>query len=579
MKRTKRIVALVLTAGLLLTSLTGCGDYVDRVERLLDKVETVLSELEPVSEEASTKYSGEDTSSGGRGETTKIPSAFPLYTLTEEDIAAFEEQLLLCEELLKDAADYDTMEEAVNTLDELAYGIQNQGSIAEVLYYCNMDDETAVENYLFSTEVSTEITADYLGLLIELYDSGAYDSYFEDWSAIELKYLASHSDETGELEVRNAEILTEFYDLSGDAFEEEVGKLYSEYITNSNEIAVKSGYANYYEYAAELVYVRDYDREEREQFREYVKEYIVPIYNVAYEQYEEGYQELSREDRKIIRSLLSDTCDSLETDYINDYFVTLPEGVREGMQHMFENETFIITDYRHAYEGAFTIDIEVPYCYFGPGYQDAFTMIHEIGHYCADLNNDTSGISFDLCETHSQGNEALFLSYLGTVLDTEVYEVLADYQLYYYTDSIVQATIMDDFEETIYNQSSEVDYTTEEFDEIMHEIISDYGIDASDEYTQACMEWLWRNVGISSSVYYLSYATSAMASLSLYSLSTEDYEAALEAYRIVQEEIDYESSFKGTLERAGIMSVFEKEAYIKLQEVFEENTVGCSKKM
>ena len=234
---------------------------------------------------------------------------------------------------------------------------------------------------------------------------------------------------------------------------------------------------------------------------------------------------------------------------------------------MFDEETYIITDNWNALEGAFTITIEEPYCYFGPGYQDAFTMIHELGHYYADLENDTSWLSFDLCEVHSQGNEMLFLSYLGTELAPDVFAALEAYKLYYFVDTIVQATLMDDFEERVYNLSFEEDYSTEDFDEIMHEVIRSYGIDDGDDYTYACLEWLWRNVSISSPVYYISYATSAMASLSLYSQSVMDHESALESYRILQEECEQEAGFMGMLEKAGIASVFEEEAYQNLTEV------------
>ena len=164
----------------------------------------------------------------------------------------------------------------------------------------------------------------------------------------------------------------------------------------------------------------------------------------------------------------------------------------------------------------------------------------------------------------------LFLSYLEEELSPDVYTALVAYQLYYFTDTIVQSAIMDEFEEFVYNDPDTADYTTEDYDRIMYEIIAGYGIDDSDTYTFSCMEWLWRNVGISSPVYYLSYGVSAMASLNLYSQSTEDYDAAVEAYQKLQEEVDFERSFIGTLENAGIRSVFDEEAYIALFDIFEE---------
>ena len=107
--------------------------------------------------------------------------------------------------------------------------------------------------------------------------------------------------------------------------------------------------------------------------------------------------------------------------------------------------------------------------------------------------------------------------------------------------------------------------TTLEVDRIGEELIRSYGFAEDDEYIRVNMQWLWRNVGISYPAYYLSYGTSAMASLSLYNMSQEDYDVALEAYRILVEEADENKNFTGTLEKAGIDSIFEEAAYIKLR--------------
>lgn len=607
MKKMKRMMVWMLAVGLLLTSLTGCGNRFEPVEDLFDNVGDALTGItdesqddeeekpdqepeeekpapetpapeDPTTEDPTTEDPApvEPTPEKPGSEDPEVSETDPAepvipmaeleYNLTEEDIAIFETQLLLCEAMLQDGAAYADMEEAADTLDEMAYNIQSQATIAEVLYYYDMEEEEAVDNYLFSSEVSTEITTEYIGFLVDLYKSGEYEEYFADLLEIELQYLECYTDETTELEIRNAEILTEFYDLQNGDFEGQMGALYTEFVQNGNEIAIEHGFANYYDYASTFTYKRDYGKQEREQFRAYVKEYIIPLYNSAYEWYEDSYYELSRKGRKIIDALIVNEYDSLEKDYVNDYFESLPEDSKNGMQHMFKNETYFMTDNRNALEGAFTVDIDTPYCYFGPGYQDAFTVIHELGHYYADLNTDTSWLSFDLCETHSQGNEMLFLRHLATELDPKVFDALEAYKLYAFLDTIVQATLMDNFEEKVYNLSFEESFTTEDFDEVMHEVIRDYGIADGDEYTYACLEWLWRNVGISSPVYYISYATSAMASLSLYSQSVADQEAALESYRILQKECEQEAGFMGMLEKAGIASVFEEEAYIRLQE-------------
>ena len=555
MKITRRILSFILVMNLAVMSLFVCGAAAPEEGNKAGYFE-ILGEMRqaPADEE------------------NHISQVFPAYTLTQADIKLFEKQLGICERMLARNANAAIFEAAVDRLDDLVSEIQNQSMIAEVLYYYDMENETVENNYLYATEVSSELGNRYITFLQEVYNSGIpeYEAFFAEWSEVELKYLDSGSEETAALELRNAEIMTETYALSGADFETQIGPLYSEFVVNSNQIAQLSGYNNYYEYASELVYVRDYEKAEREAFRGYVAEYIVPIYNESYQWYQDAYDNLDREGKSLFRDLMYDNYQKLEEDYLDEYFASLSPSVTEGMQHMFVNDNYVVTSSRRSYDGAFTVSVyDEPFCYFGPGYQNLFTVVHEIGHYYAELCSDTAWVSYDLCETHSQGNEMLYLKYLEGELPEDVYDTLMYYQLYYFAELIVQATLVDDFEERVYNTPDIASYTTEDFDVIVAEVLADYSIDASDEYMYECVEWLWRNIGVSSPVYYLSYATSAMASLNLYSQSVEDYDAAVEAYRKIQEEVDGEHTFTVTLENAGIPSVFEEEAYLILSDIFD----------
>lgn len=587
MKKMKRIAQLLLMVSLMAFLLVGCKDSKAKDEGITDKEEQT-----EVVDDSQEKEENQGEAIGGDSETAEptpevsepenptpedsetdttepaepvMPMSELAYTLSEEDIAEYESQLLLCQVMIEDGAAYEDLEKELELLDELATDIQYQAITAQVLYYYDLDNAEAEENYLYSSEVSTEITTEFMGFLADIYNSGKYEEYFEDFLEIEIAYLECYTDETTELEIRNAEILTEFLDIQYSDTEGQVAVLYSEFINNSNEIAQKHGFANYYDYATTFNYKRDYSKEEREQYRAYVKEYIIPLYNEAFDWYNDAYYSLSKAERKIADSFIYDEYNTLGKDYLGNYFNSLPVDSKSGMQHMFDNETYYMTDNHSAYTGAFTVDIRTPYCYFSPSYQDAFTVIHELGHYYADLRVDTSWLPFDLLEVHSQGNEMLFLSYLGTELDPEIHEVLEAYKLYAFLANIVQATLMDNFEEVVYSTPLGDGYTAEEFDEIGREVVSSYGIAEDDAYTYMLMQSLWRIVGITSPVYYISYGTSAMAALSLYSQSIEDYEAASEAYRILIEECEEDAGFKSMLEKAGIASPFEEEAYIKLR--------------
>lgn len=498
---------------------------------------------------------------------------FPAYTLTPAYVAGVEKQLGLCKRMLMNHADAAVFEAAVNYLDVLVSEVQNQSAVAEVLYYYDMEDENRETDYLYATEASSRLSNRYIRFLQEVYDSGIpeYESFFAGWSESQLRYLCSGAEEAAALEARNAEIMTQTFALSGEEFETQIGPLYSEFVDNSNRLAELSGYDNYYEYATELVYMRDYDADGRQTFRQYVADYIIPVSEVFYDRYQDSYSSLDREGKSLLRNLLFSDYLSLEEDYLDAYFDSLNTGVKEGMQHMFVNENYVTTNSENSYEGAFTLSVyEEPFCYFGPGYQDVFTVVHEIGHYYAELCTGADWVSYDLCETHSQGNEMLYLKYLEEELPEEVYDTLVYYQLYYFTELIVQATLVDAFEEQVYALPDVTNYTTGDFDALVSEVLREFGLDETDEYMQESVEWLWRNIGISSPVYYLSYATSAMASINIYSKSVEDYDAAVEAYRKIQEEVNEEDTFMATLENAGLSSVFEEEAYENLLHLFNE---------
>lgn len=562
MKKIKYLTAYLLMTTLLLIAIVGCGNPKGQEENI--NQEEPLATEEPVTTEVPAVPT-EGPSFDSERKEFEIERNFLQYSLSEEDIADFEAQLLLCEQMFADGVPYSDMEVAVQTMEELERGLQYQAAIAKVLYNCNMQDEEAIDNYLFSAEVVSEIKAEKLCFLVKLYDSGKYDRYFDAATDAMRKHYEAYSGETAELEFHNEELLADFYALQEEEVEEKIDCLYSEFVNNSNELATKYGFESYYEYASSFLYGRDYGKEEREQFRKYVKKYIVPLYHASYERYKEEESGISEEEKNFIRALLYDAYDSLETDYVNAYLQTLPESCKTGMLRMFEEEAYVRPDNENALEGAYTTYIGAPFCYYGPHRQDAFTFVHEIGHYYGSFN---SGTSYALAETRSQGNELLFLTYLGRVLEPKEYEALRTYKLFEYIDIILMATIMDEFEETIYSLPDRREYTVEDFDNIMYEIVESYGL-AEDEKTCEYAEELWRNVGISYPIYYLNYGVSAMAALNLYGLSREDYDAALEAYRIIQEEAVTDKDFVGTLEKAGVDSVFDEEAYIKLQGLIE----------
>ena len=80
------------------------------------------------------------------------------------------------------------------------------------------------------------------------------------------------------------------------------------------------------------------------------------------------------------------------------------------------------------------------------------------------------------------------------------------------------------------------------------------------------MNEYWLSVCPNSPVYYISYATSSIAALSIYSMAQEDEALARETYRKLIEEIDEEDGFKTVMDKIGLNSPFVEETFKKIEE-------------
>ena len=260
--------------------------------------------------------------------------------------------------------------------------------------------------------------------------------------------------------------------------------------------------------------------------------------------------------------------DSTKKNYLLLYLNSLDGQMGEVMRNMFLGKNCIFSNNSNSHPTAFQTYLredEKAICMFGHNGQTADTIVHEIGHYyAAEINNDLS--SYDLLETHSQGNEFLFVKFCEGQMNAAIYECVRAYNLLTTCQTMILATIVDGFEQRIYALDNETiaNMTSEDFDAIMAEVCEPYG----------GIDWVttnitdpnnyWRNVAISSPVYYISYATSAAAAVQIFALAEIDEAAAYEAYIALVESVTEEDGFVGALIKAGLDSPFEEEAFKKI---------------
>lgn len=548
----RRFLALLLALCMVLAALCGCQN---------------ATPVQPPSDAQSTSSVPNSSESAPQWENEHL-----IYTLSETQVDAFYSQLSNLETLYMNNADLDDIEKAEDALEELAEYIDDQCSIANVIYSCDTSDAQGKSRYLHSREVSSEVANAFMLAARRIYLSQApnKDHFFEDWTDAELKKLMNYTEEVMGLEKRNAELLVAFRDLDDDAFASGMIPLYKEQVVNNNRIAEIYGYDNYYTYATELVYDRDYSVDKIQLMQQYAKTYLAPICTETLMGFSNAYRSLPSPKQLTLYGLMMSDYDKLGSNYVDVYIRSLPQTTKDAMQTMFREQRVVFTDKETAQEGAYTTLIDDSgFCYFGPGYQTTMTVIHELGHFYGAQEGDMYTIPLDLAETQSQGNEWIFIRFLKDQLTEDVYSAFLDYKLYEtFAGTLVQLSV-DAFEQAVYSHPDVESLNEADFNQMMETACQGFGgVTFFNEYITDIQNY-WRRVVLESPVYYVSYAVSTMAALNLYTVAISDFDKAVDIYSHLTEMEDYKKGFLGILEEAGLPGPFDKQVYEQLYKMYK----------
>ena len=494
------------------------------------------------------------------------------YTLTREEIDSALAMLDDLVALSNTASTVDEIDALYEEFEDVFYHIAQQMTFASLVYYCDMSDEEATTRHLDTTDMFYEVQDKYMISCRTMYlESPFSEELFADWTEQEINELLEYDPAITELKKEIKELETIYNDLSESKFEKESVNIYKQIIEKNNKIARHFGYANYYDYASERVYGRDYEKEDLKQFKEYVIEYIMPRFSKLNNGFM-AYQDLSTTRYDLFYSYVAGEFDSVSNNknYLLMYLNSLGDtNMGVAMRDVFESKNCVFSSSGNSHPTAFQTYLyedETPFCLFGSNGQGSSTMVHEIGHYYAAYTNDDLN-NYDLCETHSQGNEFLFLQFCKDELPSKVYSPIRYYNLFNAYYVIVVATVMDDFEQRVYSLDDRTikNMTSEDFDALMDEVLLDYGKNAEWFETNLTNVYdYWRNVVIDNPVYYISYAVSAVAAVEIFSIAEEDYDAAMQAYTTLVEGVTEEDGFLEALRKAGLTTPFEEETFKKV---------------
>ena len=452
------------------------------------------------------------------------------------------------------ADEYEKVDAIHTELYDLVEYAISQRQLAEVAYYCDMNNKELEETHAYMMDYHTAVVAKFYTLSRPFYDSCYRDFYYYGMTEEEINAFLFDSDaisnpEYTALKERNNAIEAEFLTMTNPEVGDRLPILYAEFVENNNKMAALMGYENYLEYAYENVYDRDYTYQDVAQFSEYVKTHLAPAFNTVFSKWNSisGY---TQEDIDYYSSQVSDPFFSsiLGNDLVNDYIDLLEFTSNPDKNITFSDEFNKLMGegnmFRGNYEGAFVADIysvNIPIAYFGKGYDNCFTIVHEFGHYMNEIYNkdmdDDFSQSYDLLEMHSQGNELLYLCYIEKNADmtNKAMTMVKTYSLVNMLYSIMAGMTIDSFEQAIYlnkYEGTNADtimadgkITYDEYDLLYEGICIDYGVDGT-------IDGYWRGgMTITSPCYYVSYSVSSIAVLQLYEIAqTDGFDVAKEAY-------------------------------------------------
>ncbi len=561
MKKRIRILGVLLSISILIGSLSSCTPML-----LKGLFENIIIE-KPT--EAPTEESAEPVAPPQESEPEDIASDLE-YCLTEADVLAFNELLARCEAAFMDPnSTEEDLEKLEDQFSDSYYHIVTQSQLAYIGYCLNTADQERSDDYLFASKASTDAYDGYMQLCkrMDASESPWKALFFEGWSDADFEEMRGFSEELTQLSQDNDQILVSYWELSDEAFYQGAAEHYLRLVENNNRIAGLNGYENYWEYATAEIYGRDYGAEELQQMRICVKTYLVPLCEEAYIAFLEQYALLTETEKQLVQDLLlTADYDSFSNDYVGNYLSTFDEEIEATMGGMLEQENSFFADSDTAFEGAFTIylcESKRPVCYFGPRYQSAAIVVHEMGHYYSYLLNGNASVQMDLSEVQSQGNEWLFAAYLNTVLEEDVARAVYAYRLYSALCTVIIGTMVDEFEQRCY-ESEEL--SLEVIDLIMTSLKAVYGGEEWLEVYVTDVDLYWRYVTVEQSVYYVSYAVSMLAAMQIYSVAElQSYERGMEIYlSLMEPEAD---SFLNCLEQVGLKTPMDENLYAELEQL------------
>ncbi|WP_295077281.1 hypothetical protein [Ruminococcus sp.] len=298
-------------------------------------------------------------------------------------------------------------------------------------------------------------------------------------------------------------------------------------------------------------YDRDYTGEEILELGKTVSDKIIPVYKEMLKDY---FGTVSWSDY-----FSEDDSEENPFETVREYAKTLSPEFDKYSQKLIDEKLYTVCYNDDAFEGAFTDELptqnsaKIFIGNMGNSRNRLTTAIHEFGHYYASFFDETHALmaknNLDIAEIQSQGFELLFMQFYNDIYGKSG-DSMKLYRILNIADSIVCGFLVGEFEYSIISEKDSItpEEVVDKFNDLFEELEIDYHLSDIPHI-------------IESPGYYISYATSALASLDLLDDVMNDPAKALEKYekmaRISNNSGEY--SFRAALKECGFDDVLTKE--------------------
>lgn len=493
-----------------------------------------------------------------------------------------QEVLELHRRFLEDAALLDT-----------CYGV------AHVLYYCDVQNEELAERekeiYMeyvdlsdgMSSAMDAILSSPYQEILSTVMNSRQQEEFmgYEELTEDEKEMIRQESELTQKYDrisaqefsvtidgkewnyenLMTAEVdygtFLQTYRELGRVRNEALSGVYLELAELRSRLAASFGYDNYLDYAMEEVYERDYTAEEVRGLFEEVKESAVPLYGKLSRLYEEvDWEEM----------MTVNTDGEAILDALEPYMAEMDDDLYQSFLYMRKYGLYDIAKDAEKGEGGFTFGLPwfgEAFIYNKPegSYQDYTAIIHEFGHFYSEFAKQEPALyensNLDIQEIHSTGLEVLFGQYHQGIFGKSTGRLFSLLQiLNILQNAILYQSMISEFEMEIYQKQ---DMTVQDMNRLYAKLEREYGLalgygQGNGEY-QESYGWVDITHIYHSPLYCISYVTSGLSALDLYTWAGKDREAAVDGYMKLTS-LSGDMGYQEVISQSGLSDIFKQGA-------------------